>query len=356
MSGKSVLLLIFVHGFMGSNDSFCDFPLRLKEILSTLLSDYTVQSIVYPTYKTRKDLTQAVEAFNTWLVSQIRAIYDDNALGTRKNIKIILIGHSMGGLLIGDSAVSLHGNMELANLLNSDMLENKKNAEIKTSLNDKTDYNNLIVEQKLADSNGSTSRIVGVIAFDTPYYGISHEAISQTVVKKALDISKTVDNTKKAGFGLLNDFKSLWNQTANNTTNNSRSPKESSPELSFLDDSMSIFSKSRSATRENSKSPKSLGPDTKSSPRSDPVAISKQESGRLSNSLKLGIFAAGAFAAVGLATAAYINKDKIGEGSQFISEHICFVGSLYKQDELQSRVLKLTSKTMVWDFIQNGTL
>ena len=61
------LLLIYVHGFTGNETSFQSFPTDVHDLTSKQLVDaYTVQSIVYPKYKSRKKIDFARDEFSNW--------------------------------------------------------------------------------------------------------------------------------------------------------------------------------------------------------------------------------------------------------------------------------------------------
>jgi pimeloyl-ACP methyl ester carboxylesterase len=83
------LLLIFVHGFLGDETSFQSFPAHVHNIVSeTLISSHIVHTKIYPRYKSRGQLEVIAENFSTWLAPHESPERD-----------VILIGHSMGGLL-----------------------------------------------------------------------------------------------------------------------------------------------------------------------------------------------------------------------------------------------------------------
>ncbi|KAI4262848.1 MAG: hypothetical protein L6R42_001982 [Xanthoria sp. 1 TBL-2021] len=89
------LLLIYVHGFTGNETSFQRFPTDVHDLASRQLVDtYTVQSIVYPKYKSRKKIDFARDEFSCWL----REHESDRT-------DVILLGHSMGGLLAAEVAL-----------------------------------------------------------------------------------------------------------------------------------------------------------------------------------------------------------------------------------------------------------
>ncbi|KAL8790308.1 MAG: hypothetical protein Q9213_000660 [Squamulea squamosa] len=94
-SSRRKLLLIYVHGFTGNETSFQRFPTDVHDLTSKGLAEgYTVQSIVYPKYKSRKKIDFARDEFSSWL----REYETDET-------DIILLGHSMGGLLAAEVAL-----------------------------------------------------------------------------------------------------------------------------------------------------------------------------------------------------------------------------------------------------------
>ncbi|KAL8947393.1 MAG: hypothetical protein Q9222_006325 [Ikaeria aurantiellina] len=92
---RRTLLLVYIHGFMGDEASFQSFPTHIHESISAKLSTtHMVRSIVYPKYKTRKKINVARDEFSVWLQQQESGRTD-----------IILLGHSMGGLLAAEVAL-----------------------------------------------------------------------------------------------------------------------------------------------------------------------------------------------------------------------------------------------------------
>jgi uncharacterized alpha/beta hydrolase family protein len=49
----SLLLVIFIHGYKGSDQSFNEFPQRIQHILSESLSNTTIECTVFPAYEVR---------------------------------------------------------------------------------------------------------------------------------------------------------------------------------------------------------------------------------------------------------------------------------------------------------------
>jgi pimeloyl-ACP methyl ester carboxylesterase len=86
------LLLVYVHGFMGNDSSFRSFPAHVHSYLKDVLREtHVVHSKIYPRYKTYKAIDVARDRFSQWLEPHESPMTD-----------IVLIGHSMGGLLAAD--------------------------------------------------------------------------------------------------------------------------------------------------------------------------------------------------------------------------------------------------------------
>lgn len=66
-TNKRRLLLIYIHGFMGSEASFHDLPAHVHDLLTGLLSEsHVVYTRIYPRYKSHGELRTAVEQFSAW--------------------------------------------------------------------------------------------------------------------------------------------------------------------------------------------------------------------------------------------------------------------------------------------------
>lgn len=84
--------MIYIHGFYGNDQSFQSFPAHVHSLLSTLLADtHVIHSKIYPRYKTYRAIDIARDKFSAWLAPHESPTTD-----------IILVGHSMGGLLAAE--------------------------------------------------------------------------------------------------------------------------------------------------------------------------------------------------------------------------------------------------------------
>jgi pimeloyl-ACP methyl ester carboxylesterase len=89
------LLCIYVHGFMGNETSFRSFPAHVHNLLAVLLSEsHAVHTKIYPRYRSRRNITVARDDFSAWLTPH-----------EGENTDVVLLGHSMGGLVIAEVAL-----------------------------------------------------------------------------------------------------------------------------------------------------------------------------------------------------------------------------------------------------------
>jgi pimeloyl-ACP methyl ester carboxylesterase len=89
---KRTLLVVYIHGFMGNNSSFRSFPAHVHSFLKGLLAEtHTIHTKIYPRYKTYKSIDVACDNFSKWLEPHESPTTD-----------VVLIGHSMGGLLAAE--------------------------------------------------------------------------------------------------------------------------------------------------------------------------------------------------------------------------------------------------------------
>lgn len=89
------LLLIYIHGFLGSEQSFGSFPADIHYSLVTRLAEsHAVHTKVYPRYRSRRPISFARDDFSEWL----RPHEDEHT-------DVVLVGHSMGGILAAEIAL-----------------------------------------------------------------------------------------------------------------------------------------------------------------------------------------------------------------------------------------------------------
>ncbi|KAL1748002.1 hypothetical protein HDZ31DRAFT_30701 [Schizophyllum fasciatum] len=121
----TLIHLVYIHGFNGDETTFQSFPTDLQQYLTGIIppnSRYTVQSSLYPTYKSVKPISTCTRNFLEWLNTQPPGY-------------VILLAHSMGGLLAAEAVTHASNNPE-------------------------------------SYPGARPSRIIGMIAFDVPFLGM----------------------------------------------------------------------------------------------------------------------------------------------------------------------------------------
>ncbi|KAK9429066.1 hypothetical protein V1505DRAFT_375169 [Lipomyces doorenjongii] len=104
------LLIVYVHGFKGDSTTFLQFPQHVEQRLKQIYPSTTIVSVVYPPYDTKGELTVAVNAFLSFLETKVIDLEVANGTGSpviSPTVGVILVGHSMGGLVISDTTIQI---------------------------------------------------------------------------------------------------------------------------------------------------------------------------------------------------------------------------------------------------------
>ncbi|KAI7861953.1 hypothetical protein BDF14DRAFT_1862064 [Spinellus fusiger] len=145
------LLLIFVHGFRGSETSFKGFPDTIRASLTNTHA-VDVDAIVYPSYKTMGHFTLAVCTFTQWLIGEIAQRQQEaEKRGDKSKLMAILLGHSMGGIVCTESIFEIH---------------------------------------QRTDDPLRGGCIIGFIAYDTPFYSVNVHYMTSKVTGYADQVSR----------------------------------------------------------------------------------------------------------------------------------------------------------------------
>ncbi|KAF2865448.1 hypothetical protein BDV95DRAFT_531123 [Massariosphaeria phaeospora] len=280
---KKTLLLCFIHGFKGGDDTFLNFPSHLKAILQHALPKVTVVAITYPKFETRGDLTECVARFKEWL--QNKVIDLEVASGTPSptvdpSVHTILMGHSMGGIVAAEALLSI---------INEQPIHSPQDS--------------------TSSLSGSSSLmfpyIQGVLAFDTPYLGIAPGVVAHGAEKHWNAASSAYSAYSKLGdaFG--------WGGKGAETT--------------AVDASKMLPAPAQTARAVS---------DSNADAAAAPLW---QKYGRVA----LFAGAAGAVAAGG--AAAYMKREQISEGWNWASSHLEFIGCLARPEDMKKRLSSIAA-------------
>ncbi|CBF88218.1 hypothetical protein AN1068.2 [Aspergillus nidulans FGSC A4] len=293
---KKTLLLVFVHGFKGGDDTFGEFPQHIKVLLSRKLPSITVATLVYPKYETRGSLQDSVSAFREWLQNQVIDLEVSNRTPSPTvdpSVHVFLVGHSMGGIVAADTLLLLASEQPIpartpAQSSRYEFDEGSKDTTAAESTN-------------LADSGlFMFPHIQGVFAFDTPYLGVAPGVVSYG----AEGHYKTITSTYNA----FSEVAGLFGLGANNASSKGAAPP--------------------------SDEAKKLPPASDSDAAATP---SWQRWGRYA----MFAGAAGAVAAGG-AAAMYSQRQRLTDSWGWVSSHLAFVGCLARPAELHQRIAQLS--------------
>ncbi|KAF2710250.1 hypothetical protein K504DRAFT_405260 [Pleomassaria siparia CBS 279.74] len=282
---KKTLLLCFIHGFKGGEDTFATFPSHLKAILQHALPKVTVLAITYPKFETRGDLHECVARFKEWLQDKVIDLEVANHTPSPTvdpSIRTVLVGHSMGGIVAAESLLSIINEQPIQSQQNSD-------ADPTTSLSDPS----LLM----------FPYIQGILAFDTPYLGIAPGVVAHGAEKHW----NTANTAYSAYSNIMGTF---WGKNA---------------ETGAVDASKMI-----TAPETTAKAVSDSNADAASAPL-------WQRYGRVA----LFAGAAGAVAAGG--AAAYMKRDQISEGWNWATSHLEFVGSLARPEDMKKRLASVAT-------------
>ncbi|KAG6108574.1 hypothetical protein E4U13_006388 [Claviceps humidiphila] len=270
---KKTLVLCFIHGFKGGESTFGNdyqFTKHLRDIVAQKLPKVDVRVLVYPKYETRGDLGQCVSRFRDWLEEKV--IDMEVASGAPSptvdpSVRTILIGHSMGGIVAAELVIALASEKPI---YSEDGIEKE----------DKPIFSGLMFPY-----------VQGVLAFDTPYLGISPGVVAHGAEGHYQNAS--------AALSQLSGLKSaLWGPGSSGGSS-SNAAAVAAP--------------------------------------SEPAAAAAAAGG-WGTWGKVALYAGAAGAVAASGAAAWINREQITEGFSWASSHLEFVGCLARAEELKKRV------------------
>ncbi|KAI9294763.1 hypothetical protein K502DRAFT_277236, partial [Neoconidiobolus thromboides FSU 785] len=150
------VLLVFIHGFRGSDQTFEGFPEQLKSSLHGLIPEAHINIAVYPQFETKGSINKAIDGFCDWL----KGIEGHRRSQPGGDIPLltVMIGHSMGGLLGSDAYLRYLSEKQDTNLSKDSLYQ-------------------------------PFPELLGIIAYETPFYGLNKNMFSRHATSKASTIS-----------------------------------------------------------------------------------------------------------------------------------------------------------------------
>ncbi|KAI1341059.1 hypothetical protein F5Y15DRAFT_24051 [Xylariaceae sp. FL0016] len=295
------LLLCFLHGFKGDDDTFRSFPYDLKTQVAKKLPDHSVESIVYPKYETKGELGQCSEAFLSWLkeqVMEVRKAHCEKPWPPQdREVGVILVAHSMGGFVASDTLFLI--------------------------------LNERITHEK--DDHPIFPLIQGVLTFDTPFNGLARSMF----VYGAFSNYQKVSNVFNVMTAISAAPSALAKSTFTRSTATVPASRSSNPAwkgwqlLAVRTGTVGAIAAGgvaaymhRQQIMDGMKSMRNLN---KESAKEGIKGGYQQSVDTISQGL------------------AYINRDQVGRSFEYLSDHFTFVGNLMKPQELSRRLERLAS-------------
>lgn len=302
------LLLCFIHGFKGTDDTFDGFPGDLRALVSNAFPNLNVKTVVYPQYETRGDLPSCVANFREWLQNRVFDL--EVAAGNpspifEPSVRTILVAHSMGGIVAADTLLSI---------LDDDIIT-------------------LPNGRKQRKGVGFMfPHIQGILAFDTPYLGLSPAMFAYGTDTKLRSASTTISQISGFASTLLASRAATEGANVVQKNKEADAAKRSS-------DSSSKRRSSRSSSHSRSRSHSH----SHREPPAPPPAAAVPAAGLWGGWGKVAAYAGAASLLAAGGAIAYFKREELGHGIGWVSSHLEFVGALMKSEELQKRTKRASS-------------
>ncbi|KAK4165354.1 hypothetical protein QBC43DRAFT_315788 [Cladorrhinum sp. PSN259] len=295
---KKTLLLVFIHGFKGNDQTFghnLSFTTHLKRLLTASLPNLNILTVIYPTYETRGDLTECVSRFSDWLLNKVIDL--EVAAGTPSptidpSVHVILVGHSMGGIVAAETAISLASEQPIHNTDPSP---------------DGHDGAGPSASSMPAPNSLMFPYVQGVLAFDTPFLGISPGVVAHGAESHYVAASTAISQ--------LSGLTSLWGGANVNSQANTKAAE---------------------AARALPAPAANPPPQKQESQKGGGGGGGSGSGWGKWSTIAMAAGAVGAVAAGG--AAAYLKRDQISQTLNWATSHLEFIGCLGRREELRRRV------------------
>ncbi|KAK3339818.1 hypothetical protein B0T25DRAFT_626581 [Lasiosphaeria hispida] len=298
---KRILLLCFIHGWKGDDDTFRDFPKHLEDTITSNLPEDEVTSVVYPKYETKGELAQSSTAFLEWLKEQVmtlRKTHLENSWPPNdRSVGVILIAHSMGGFVASDC---------LFQLLDERRRDDKATGPI-------------------------FPLIQGILAFDTPYNGLARSMFVYGAFSNYHKVSNVFNVMTALSAAAPATLSRLASKRAASAATRTVVTRRSSPAwrtwqlIAVRTGTVGAIAAGGVAAYMHRKQILEGMRSMRNLKKEDVVQGYQQSVDALGQGL------------------AYVNKGNVGESFAWLADHFTFVGSLLKQNELNRRLERLAS-------------
>ncbi|KAI8808388.1 hypothetical protein BJ742DRAFT_738937 [Cladochytrium replicatum] len=211
-------LLVFVHGFLGSDASFGSFPADLQSHLRTFHSIDNIDVRIYPAFESKGDHSATVNELVQWFnvnatCTPPHLSSDSNGEGESKGAVtydgVIILGHSIGGIFAVDAFARMAGLADAngkakprpkpVDVSEAIVVKHNDNASSEKSDGEgnETASETAVEGQTLpASTTGSTIasftsfncgavNVFGIVSFDSPFFGIHPRVFVVTAGAKA---------------------------------------------------------------------------------------------------------------------------------------------------------------------------
>lgn len=301
---RKTLLLVFIHGFKGSDNTFGQFPSDLRNLVSSAIPEIDVHSIQYPRYETRGDLRECVARFKEWLQNKVIDLEVANRTPSPTvdpSVRVILVGHSMGGIVAAETLLSIARDEPVRPGAGNDFTEAASRPQTPRPYGEGLQPPGKDDRASSAPPEGHSSAmffpyVQAVLAFDTPFLGISPGVLAHGAEEHI--------NHASAAYKAFNGASQFfgWNSPAQNAQPVANASASGLPA---------------------------------------PAA----NSGGWGKWGKFALAGGAAAAVAGAAGAAYMNWNQINQGLAWAGSHLEFVGCLARGAELQKRVESVINLT-----------
>ncbi|KAH7028008.1 uncharacterized protein B0I36DRAFT_328439 [Microdochium trichocladiopsis] len=301
------LLLCFIHGFKGNDDTFKNFPLDLQKQVAAKLPEQNVESVVYPKYDTKGELGQCSESLLSWLKEKVMDVRKEHSEKpwppNDRDVGVILVAHSMGGFVAADTTL----------LVLNERLASKTEGEEGTA-------------------KPIFPLIQGVLTFDTPFNGLARSMFVYGAFSNYQKVSSV--------FNVMTALSAAPSAFARNTLARTatRAPKVATSSGSSKSAAWKGWQ--LIAVRTGTVGAIAAGGVAAYVHRQQIMDGMKSMRNLNKESVKEGYQQGIDTLSQGLA---YINRGNVGRSFEYLSDHFIFVGALMKQQELSHRLQRLGS-------------